>query len=75
MRLGATDFLIKPIGIDHLRRVLKRALHERNLEDEVAALRERTRHTAWGRACVAATASRLGVPFAQEMTRGDEHDH
>jgi DNA-binding NtrC family response regulator len=40
MRLGATDFLTKPIGIDHLCRVLQRALRERELEDEVAALRE-----------------------------------
>lgn len=40
MRLGATDFLTKPIDIHHLRRVLQRALRERELEDEVAALRE-----------------------------------
>ena len=40
MRLGATDFLTKPIDIDHLRRVLQRALRERALESEVAALRE-----------------------------------
>jgi DNA-binding NtrC family response regulator len=40
MRLGATDFLTKPIDIDHLRRVLHRALHERALEEEVATLRE-----------------------------------
>src|SRR5437667_5441027 len=39
MRLGATDFLTKPIDIDHLRRVLRRALRERALVDEVAALR------------------------------------
>jgi two-component system response regulator AtoC len=40
MRLGATDFLTKPIDLDHLRLVLQRALHERALEEEVAALRE-----------------------------------
>src|SRR5262249_54954382 len=40
MRLGATDFLTKPIDIDQLKRVVQRALHERELEDEVAALRE-----------------------------------
>jgi DNA-binding NtrC family response regulator len=40
MRLGATDFLTKPVDIDHLQRVLRRALHERALEEEVAALRE-----------------------------------
>ena len=40
MRLGATDFLTKPIDVAHLRLVLQRALRERELEDEVAALRE-----------------------------------
>src|SRR5439155_23595926 len=40
MRLGATDFLTKPIDIDHLRLVIRRALRERALLDEVAALRE-----------------------------------
>jgi two-component system response regulator AtoC len=40
MRLGARDFLTKPIDIDHLRLVLRRALRERALEDEVAVLRE-----------------------------------
>jgi two-component system response regulator AtoC len=40
MRLGATDFLTKPIDIDHLRLVLARALRERELQDEVTALRE-----------------------------------
>jgi DNA-binding NtrC family response regulator len=40
MRLGATDFLTKPIDIDQLRRVVQRALHERALEEEVAALRD-----------------------------------
>src|SRR5260370_34890027 len=40
MRLGAYDFLPKPIDIDYLRLVIKRALRERCLEDEVANLRE-----------------------------------
>jgi two-component system response regulator AtoC len=40
MRLGATDFLTKPIDIDHLRLVVRRALRERALRDEVASLRE-----------------------------------
>ena len=40
MRLGAYDFLPKPIDIDHLRLVIERALRERALQDEVAHLRE-----------------------------------
>ncbi len=40
MRLGATDFLTKPIDLDHLRLVVRRALRERALQDEVASLRE-----------------------------------
>ncbi len=40
IRLGAYDFLTKPIDIDNLRRVVQRALRERALEDEVAQLRE-----------------------------------
>jgi DNA-binding NtrC family response regulator len=40
MRLGATDFLTKPIDIEHLRLVIERALRERALLDEVADLRE-----------------------------------
>jgi len=40
MRLGAYDFLTKPIEVDHLRLILERAFRERALEDEVAALRE-----------------------------------
>ena len=39
IRLGATDFLTKPIDVDHLRRVIDRALRERELLDEVARLR------------------------------------
>jgi DNA-binding NtrC family response regulator len=41
MRLGAADFLTKPIKIEHLRLILRRALRERELQDEVAALRQR----------------------------------
>jgi DNA-binding NtrC family response regulator len=40
IRLGATDFLTKPIDIDHLRLVIGRALRERALQEEVADLRE-----------------------------------
>ncbi len=40
MRLGAYDFLSKPIDINHLRLVLRRALRERELQDEVSLLRE-----------------------------------
>jgi DNA-binding NtrC family response regulator len=40
MRLGATDFLTKPIDIEHLRLVIDRALRERALLDEVVDLRE-----------------------------------
>jgi DNA-binding NtrC family response regulator len=41
MRLGATDFLTKPIDVDQLRLVVSRAMRERALLDELAALRER----------------------------------
>jgi two-component system response regulator AtoC len=41
MRLGAADFLTKPIDVDHLTLVLQRVLRERALEHEVAALRAR----------------------------------
>ena len=40
MRLGAYDFLTKPIDLDHLRLVLERATRERGLRDEVMQLRE-----------------------------------
>ncbi len=40
MRLGAYDFLTKPIDMQHLRLVVKRALHQRLLQDEVVYLRE-----------------------------------
>jgi DNA-binding NtrC family response regulator len=43
MRLGAVDFLTKPVDIDHLRLVVSRALRERGLQSEVAQLRERLR--------------------------------
>src|SRR2546423_1756873 len=40
VRLGAYDFLPKPVDVDYLRLVLQRALRERSLQDEVLALRE-----------------------------------
>ena len=40
MRMGAVDFLTKPINLEHLRLVIQRALRERALQDEVTALRE-----------------------------------
>jgi DNA-binding NtrC family response regulator len=40
MKLGAADFLTKPIDPDHLRLVIERALRERSLLDEVLYLRE-----------------------------------
>jgi DNA-binding NtrC family response regulator len=40
MRLGAYDFLTKPIDVEHLRLVVERALRERSLQDEVVYLRE-----------------------------------
>jgi DNA-binding NtrC family response regulator len=43
MRLGAYDFLPKPIDPDHLRVVLDKAVRERRLQDEVAQLRDRLR--------------------------------
>jgi DNA-binding NtrC family response regulator len=43
MRLGAYEFLTKPIDVDRLRLVVQRALRERALQDEVAALREQMR--------------------------------
>jgi DNA-binding NtrC family response regulator len=41
MRLGATDFLTKPINLEHLRLVVGRAMRDRALQDEVAALRRK----------------------------------
>ena len=44
MRLGAVDFLTKPINLEHLRLVIQRALRERALQDEVdRAAREAAR--------------------------------
>jgi DNA-binding NtrC family response regulator len=40
MRLGAADFLTKPINLEHLRLVVERAFRERALHDEVTALRQ-----------------------------------
>jgi DNA-binding NtrC family response regulator len=40
IRLGAADFLTKPIDVEHLRIVIGRALRERALRDEVETLRE-----------------------------------
>jgi DNA-binding NtrC family response regulator len=40
MRLGAADFMTKPINLEHLRLIIERALRERALQDEVIALRE-----------------------------------
>jgi DNA-binding NtrC family response regulator len=45
MRLGAYDFLTKPIDIEHLRLVVQRALNERTLQDEVAQLREQLKNS------------------------------
>jgi len=39
IRLGAYDFLTKPIDIDNLRLVIQRALRDRALQDEVVQLR------------------------------------
>jgi DNA-binding NtrC family response regulator len=39
IRMGAYDFLTKPIDLDNLRLVLQRALRDRALQDEVAMLR------------------------------------
>ncbi len=39
IRLGAYDFLTKPIDVENLRLVIRRALRERALQDEVAQLR------------------------------------
>ncbi len=40
MRMGAADFLTKPLNLEHLKMVVQRALRERALQDEVTALRE-----------------------------------
>jgi DNA-binding NtrC family response regulator len=43
VRLGAYDFLQKPVNIPNLRLVLQRALRERSLQDELQRLREQLR--------------------------------
>jgi DNA-binding NtrC family response regulator len=45
IRMGATDFLTKPIDVDMLRRVIARALRERALLDEVSQLRQQLEKT------------------------------
>jgi DNA-binding NtrC family response regulator len=40
MRLGAYDFITKPFDLHHLQLVVRRALRERSLQDEVFSLRE-----------------------------------
>lgn len=40
MRLGAYDFLVKPIDPQHVRMVVQRVLRDRKLQDEVSYLRE-----------------------------------
>jgi len=40
MRMGAYDFITKPVDLQHLRLVVQRALRERQLFDEVVYLRE-----------------------------------
>src|SRR5947209_15445722 len=40
IRMGAYDFLTKPIDVENLRLVVQRALRERHLKDEVAYLRD-----------------------------------
>ena len=39
MRMGAYDFITKPIDFEHLRLVVRRALRERTLQDEIVTLR------------------------------------
>jgi DNA-binding NtrC family response regulator len=43
IRSGAYDFLTKPVDLEHLRRIVRRALHERALRDELVYLREQLR--------------------------------
>jgi DNA-binding NtrC family response regulator len=43
IRLGAYDFLTKPVNIDDLRLVIDRAIRERGLRDEVSRLRAQLR--------------------------------
>ena len=41
MRMGAYDYMAKPVDPEHLRLVIERILRERTLQDEVLQLRER----------------------------------
>src|SRR6516165_892147 len=41
MRMGAYDFMPKPVDPEHLRLVIERVMRERTLQDEVLQLRER----------------------------------
>ena len=45
MRMGAYDFLTKPADPQHLVLMVQRALRERALQDEVAALRQQLHGT------------------------------
>src|SRR5581483_9724155 len=40
MRLGAYDFLTKPLDVERLRLAVRRALRERSMQDELVQLRE-----------------------------------
>jgi two-component system response regulator AtoC len=44
IRMGAYDYLAKPVDPEHLRLVIERILRERTLQDEVLQLRERLQH-------------------------------
>ena len=41
MRMGAYDYMAKPVDPEHLRLVIERVMRERTLQDEVLQLRER----------------------------------
>ena len=41
MRMGAYDYMVKPVDPDYLRLVIDRVMRERTLQDEVLQLRER----------------------------------
>jgi len=45
IRLGAYDFLTKPVDVDQLRLVIDRALRERGMQDELANLRRELQST------------------------------
>ncbi len=48
MKKGAFDYLVKPFDIDELEILAEKALHERDLESEVALLREEVREIQGG---------------------------